>query len=137
MNHKILVVVSILTLTLVLFGCQNIKNNNSANTWGNNNNISTEDISEIKIQNKKDSARSLTQQEIKVFMNAINNGVYNQGKLDIRPPDYEVEMSLKSGESKKLFLWIDDGGDLFMDEDESGHYILNETDRTELKVIFK
>lgn len=137
MNHKILVVVSILTLTLVLFGCQNNQDNDSSNTWRNNNNISVENISEIKIYNQKDSARSLSRQEIEVFMNAINNGVYNQGKLDIRPPDYEVEMSLKSGESKKLFLWIDDGGDLFMDEDESGHYILNETDRTELKVIFK
>lgn len=137
MNHKMLVVVSILTLTLVLFGCQNNKDNNSSNTWGYNNNISVENISEIHIQNKKDSARSLTQQEMKVFMNAINNGVYNQAKLDIRPPDYEVEISLKSDQSKKLFLWIDDGGDLFMDEDESGHYILNETDRTKLKDIFK
>lgn len=137
MNHKILVVVSILTLTLVLFGCQNNQDNDSSNRWRDNNNISVENISEIKIHNQKDSARSLSRQEIEVFMNAINNGVYNQGKLDIRPPDYEVEMSLKSGEFKKLFLWIDDGGDLFMDEDESGHYILNETDRTELKVIFK
>lgn len=134
MNNKILMVFVI--LVLLLFGCQNNNNNNSSNTWGNKNNISLEDISGIEIQKKENPDRSLSKQEINVFMNAINNGVYDNGKLDIRPPDYSMEINLMSGETKELYLWIDDGGNLFTDNDESGHYkLLNESDRTDLKDI--
>lgn len=133
-NKSIIMV--LLIFTLLLFGCQNNSNHNRSNTWENKNNISIEDISGIEIQKKEATVRSLSQQDISVFMNAIHNGVYDDGKLDIRPSDYSVEIELKDGESKKLYLWIDDGGNLFTDKDENGHYkLMNESDRTDIKDI--
>ncbi|MFD1176010.1 hypothetical protein ACFQ3W_06765 [Paenibacillus puldeungensis] len=128
--NKILAI--LIFLALLLTGCQ--KNTSDHDTWGNKHNINTGDISEIVIQNVKGTDVILPQKEIISFMKAINGGRYNIGKLDIRPPDYSVKITLKNGKTRGLSIW---GADLFVDHDDNGHYqfVLSENERTKVTDI--
>lgn len=127
------VLMTLIFLLILLMGCQD--NHVSKDTWGSKQNISMEDISEIEIQKKEDSDVILPEQEINSFMNAINRGVYDAGKLDIGPSDYTVEINLKSGNTKELSIWVAEGGNLFTDHDESGHYKLGLSELTQIREI--
>lgn len=119
-------------LALLLTGCQNMASDHD--TWGTKHNINTGDISEIVIQNVEGTVVSLSQQEITSFIKAIKGGIYDNGKLDIRSPDYSVRITLKSGKTKELSIW---GTDLFVDHDDHGHYqfVFNENERAKVTDI--
>lgn len=118
----------ILTISLIL-GCQN----NDVSNQGNTTSIKVNDINEINILQEQSSYPISSHQEKIEFINAVNNGVYNHGKLDIRPSDYTVNITLVNGEIRGFSFWVIDGADLFIDHSRAGHYKLNEKDR--LKIL--
>lgn len=110
-------------LAAFLFGCQH--HSTESNTWGNRHNLSSSDISTIKIQETSGLQAILPEEEITGFLNVVSSGVFNQGQLDIRPPDYVAEVRLIGGDTRNLSLWLDEGTNLFTDGG-NGHYTLTD-----------
>ncbi|MCM3496889.1 hypothetical protein M4D52_25915 [Paenibacillus lactis] len=121
-----------LLMAFLILGCQN--NDTKDDNWGSNHLIRSGDIIDIIIKDKDEANRTLSPTELQDFMNIIHGGVYEIGQLDIGPADNVVEMAMKSGETKKLSLWLNQGEDLFVDHDDNGHYklLLDEDERNKL-----
>ncbi|MDO3680778.1 hypothetical protein [Paenibacillus ehimensis] len=96
-------------------------------TWGQPHGIRAEDIASLIITDSSGNTSSIVSRDAIVqFLEAIQEATAEAAKLDIRPPDMTIALSLKDGREHPLYFWLAQNNDrLFVDLDRSaGYYTL-------------
>lgn len=86
-------------------------------TWGQPQQIRAEDIASLLITDSSGNTGSIASRNaIGQFLEAIQEASAETAKLDIRPPDMSVALSLKDGREHLLYFWLAHNNDrLFVD----------------------
>ncbi|WP_163857885.1 hypothetical protein [Paenibacillus elgii] len=93
-------------------------------TWGQPHHIRAEDISSLIITDSSGNTGSIVSRNaIGQFLEAIQVASAETAKLDIRPPDMSIALSLKDGRENLLYFWLAHNNDrLFVDLGRSTEY---------------
>ncbi|MFB6363943.1 hypothetical protein ACFCP7_07755 [Paenibacillus elgii] len=93
-------------------------------TWGEPHHIRAEDIASLIVTDSSGNKGSIASRDaIGQFIDAIQEATAEAAKLDIRPPDMTVALSLKDGREYPMYFWLAQSNDrLFVDQDRSAGY---------------
>ncbi|WP_139074823.1 hypothetical protein [Paenibacillus elgii] len=93
-------------------------------TWGQPYHIRAEDIASLIITDSSGNTGSIVSRDvIGQFLEAIQEASAETAKLDIRPPDMSIALSLKDGREHLLYFWLAHNNDrLFVDLSRSTEY---------------
>lgn len=122
-------------ISIIFVGCANTGSKDKANKKL----IDLSSVDSITIHNDSGGLITITDQKlIERFNKAIHTAEYDNAKLDIAAPDYEVTVELKSKENEKFSFWImGNNNGLFTKSGVNGHYKLSETDKAALLTLFQ
>ncbi|MCP1305907.1 hypothetical protein [Paenibacillus tyrfis] len=93
-------------------------------TWGQPQQLRAEDITSLLITDSSGNTGSIVSRDaIGQFLEAIQEATAETAKLDIRPPDMSIALSLKDGREHLLYFWLAQNNDrLFVDLGRSAEY---------------
>ncbi|XEC94186.1 hypothetical protein AB6A23_23170 [Paenibacillus tarimensis] len=100
--------------------------------------LDPKNLTSVTIMKDNKSVQITEIKAIESFVQAANAGEYDQGKLDIAPPDYGATVEFNNGNSLTFSFWIEDENTgLFMISGVAGHYRLPEASKNGLLELFQ
>ncbi|WP_338778570.1 hypothetical protein [Metabacillus sp. FJAT-52054] len=125
-------IMSLVCFIILLAGCD------SSSYGKNNSEMQFLNASEINIISTENGDSYLIKNNIdkQNFIKMISNSEYQKEKLDIRDPDYYIEVNYK-GSIKKLTFWASKKPIFKSAEEKNGYYSINNQDYIKVSHLFK